>query len=93
MTVSSTVRRMCGNATSGVFLWLNADGMGDAAAFEPYSLSYWYNTLQRNGSAPRFDDGINASCRTSRMRDCHSMASPCTFSRCFDRDEQGVSSQ
>ena len=56
--------RMCGNATSGVFLWLNEDGMGDAAAFEPWSLSYWYNTLQTNASAPRFDNGINASCRT-----------------------------
>jgi hypothetical protein len=29
--------RMCGNATSGVFLWLDEDGMGDAAAFEPGS--------------------------------------------------------
>ena len=28
----------------------------------------------------------------SRRRDCHLMAPPCTFIRCFNRDKQGVSS-
>ena len=26
----------------------------------------------------------------SRRRDCHLMAPPCTFIRCFNRDKQGV---
>ena len=29
----------------------------------------------------------------SRRRDCQSAATPSTFSRCFNRDEQGVSSE
>ena len=55
--------RMCGNATTDVFLWLDEDGMGDPDAFVPYSLSYWYNKLQTNASAPRFDNLINTTCR------------------------------
>ena len=31
--------------------------------------------------------------KVSRRRDCHSAASPSTFSRCFNRDEKGVSSK
>ena len=54
---------MCGNATTDVFLWLDEDGMGDPDAFVPYSLSYWYNKLQTNASAPRFDNLINTTCR------------------------------
>ena len=29
----------------------------------------------------------------SRRRDCHLMAPPCTFIRCFNRNKQGVSSK
>ena len=31
--------------------------------------------------------------RLRRRRDCHLMAPPCTFMRCFNRDKQGVSTQ
>eukprot|EP01052_Picozoa_sp_SAG31_P004270 SAG31_NODE_175_length_21352_cov_3.981508_20_plen_261_part_00 len=42
--------RMCGNATSDIFLWLNRDGMGGLNDFEPFSLSYWHNTLLSNAT-------------------------------------------
>eukprot|EP01051_Picozoa_sp_SAG22_P021097 SAG22_NODE_4524_length_1243_cov_1.980769_1_plen_331_part_10 len=70
--------RMCGNATSDIFLWLNRDGLAGVNDFEPFSLSYWHNTLlsnvtcnpsnsrnTKNETEPcRFDQGVNTSCRT-----------------------------
>ena len=63
---------MCGNATSDIFLWLNRDGMARANEFEPFSLSYWHDTLLSNATCNasidkepcRFDQGVNTSCRT-----------------------------
>eukprot|EP01043_Picozoa_sp_COSAG02_P009685 COSAG02_NODE_331_length_24480_cov_22.114720_21_plen_624_part_00 len=64
--------RMCGNATSDIFLWLNRDGMARADDFEPFSLSYWHDALLSNATCNasvakepcRFDQGVNTSCRT-----------------------------
>ena len=35
----------------------------------------------------------NPGGNSSHRRDCHLMAPPCTFIRCFNRDKQGVSAQ
>lgn len=45
--------------------------MASAQDFEPFSLSYWHNTLLANTTCNasnakpcRFDEGVNTSCRT-----------------------------
>jgi len=55
--------RMCGNSTTDIFLWLDKEGMGNPGSFVPYSLSYWYNALQMDPNATRFDSLINSTCR------------------------------
>lgn len=79
--------RMCGNSTTDIFLWLDEAGMGDPNAFVPYSISYWYNALQANLSAPRFDELINSTCRdeTSGMIQVRALTNT-TGSVTFDLD-------
>jgi hypothetical protein len=79
--------RMCGNSTTDIFLWLDEAGMGDPNAFVPYSISYWYNALQTNASAPRFDELINSTCRdeTSGMIQVKALTNT-TGSVTFDLD-------
>eukprot|EP01052_Picozoa_sp_SAG31_P016330 SAG31_NODE_1077_length_10037_cov_3.515899_2_plen_1115_part_00 len=79
--------RMCGNSTTDIFLWLDEAGMGDPGAFVPYSISYWYNALQANASAPRFDELINSTCRdeTSGMIQVKALSNT-TGSVTFDLD-------
>ena len=45
------------------------------------------NYPQRGSKMTNWQGGI------SRRRDCHLMAPPCTFIRCFNGDKQGVSSK
>ena len=49
-----------------------------------------YNTLILESWAETALDGEGGACR---RRDCHSAATPSPFSRCFNRDEEGMSAE
>jgi hypothetical protein len=51
--------RTCIDKVSGIFLWLNRDGM--AKVWERTSLSYWHNRLWAGGKEYRFSEMVNST--------------------------------
>ena len=51
--------RTCADNVSGIFLWLNPDGMGEV--WERHSLSYWHNELWSGDAKYKYSPLINST--------------------------------
>ena len=89
-----------GNATAGALGSTYSNGFAWSTALERllFHEATWPIILELTGGEPWMQGAVTlyddfSRGNASRRRDCHLMAPPCTFSRCFNSDKQAVSSK
>ena len=61
--------------------------------YVPFAMACFVLGERQDGDLANFTPANFVPGSASRRRDCHLMAPPCTFIRCFNSDKQGVSSK